>query len=56
MRNIVQELFDEDIESYEMKPRIIEALGDYRDWAGFDLRLGAHISRVYLEIEQEEFE
>ncbi len=56
LRNIVQELFDEDIESYEMKPRIIEALGDYRDWAGFDLRLGAHISRVYLEIEQEEFE
>jgi hypothetical protein len=39
-----------------MKPRIIEALNDYRDWKGFDLRLGAHISRAYLEVEQEEFE
>lgn len=56
LRNIVHELFDEGIESYEMKPRIIEALKDYRDWKGFDLRLGAHISRAYLEVEQEEFE
>ena len=56
LRNIVHELFDEDIESYEMKPRIIEALSDYHGWTGFDLRLGAHISRAYLEIEQEEFE
>ena len=56
LRNLVHELFDEGIESYEMKPRIIETLKDYRDWKGFDLRLGAHISRAYLEVEQEEFE
>jgi len=56
LRDIVHELFDEGFESYEMKPRIIEALSEYRDWQGFDLRLGAHISRVYLEVEQEEFE
>lgn len=56
LRNLVHELYDEGIESYEMKPRIIEALYDYRDWKGFDLRLGAHISRAYLEVEQEEFE
>jgi glyoxylase-like metal-dependent hydrolase (beta-lactamase superfamily II) len=56
LRSIVHELFDEGVESYEMKPRIIESLSDYRDWKGFDSRLGAHISRVYLEIEQEEFE
>jgi glyoxylase-like metal-dependent hydrolase (beta-lactamase superfamily II) len=56
LRSKVHELFDEGIESYEMKPRIIEALGDYRYWPGFDLRLGGHISRAYLEVEQEEFE
>jgi len=56
LRSIVKELFDEDIESYEMKPRVITALADYSDWGGFDLRLGEHIGRVYLEIEQEEFE
>jgi len=56
LRGIVKELFDEDIESYEMKTRVITALADYSGWRGFDLRLGEHISRVYLEIEQEEFE
>lgn len=56
LRNLVKELFDGGMESYEMKPVIIEALVDYSNWRGFELRLGAHISRVYLEIEEEEFE
>ena len=56
LREIVYELFEEDIESYEMKPLIVEALSDYRDWKGFDTRLGAQISRAYLEVEQEAFE
>ena len=56
LRNIVKELFNEDMESFEMKPRIIKALADYSNWRGFEFRLGAHISRVFLEIEQEEFE
>jgi hypothetical protein len=55
LRNIVKALFDDDMESYEMKPHIVEALADYSNWQGFDLRLGAQISRVYLEIEQEDF-
>ena len=56
LRDMVVELFDEGVESYEMKPRIVEALNDYRDWSQFDLRLGGHISRAYLEVEQEEFQ
>jgi len=56
LRDMVVELFDEGIESYEMKPRIVEALSDYRDWPGFESRLGGNISRAYLEVEQEEFE
>lgn len=54
--DMVVELYDEGIESYEMKPRIVEALSDYRDWPGFESRLGGNISRAYLEVEQEEFE
>jgi glyoxylase-like metal-dependent hydrolase (beta-lactamase superfamily II) len=56
LREIVDELFEEGIEDYEMKPRIIEALNDYRDWKGFDTRLGSQISRAYREVEQEAFE
>jgi glyoxylase-like metal-dependent hydrolase (beta-lactamase superfamily II) len=56
LRKMVRELYSDGIESYEMKPKIIKYLIDYHNWKGFDLRLGPHISRVYLEIEQEEFE
>jgi glyoxylase-like metal-dependent hydrolase (beta-lactamase superfamily II) len=56
LRGLVKQMFDEGLESYEMKPRIVEALADYRQWTGFELRLGAQISRLYLEIEEEEFE
>jgi len=56
LRNIVKQMFDEGLESYEMKPRIVEALSDYSKWRGFDLRLGSQLSQVYLEIEEEEFE
>jgi hypothetical protein len=37
-----------------MKPEVVKALEDYQTWPGFDLRVGPHISRVYLEIEAEE--
>jgi glyoxylase-like metal-dependent hydrolase (beta-lactamase superfamily II) len=56
LRNIVKQMFDMGMESYEMKPDIVEALVDYSSWGRFDLRLGGHISRVYLEIEEEEFD
>lgn len=56
LRNIVKKYYDEGLADYEMKPQVIKALADYRDWSGFELRLGPQISRVYLEIEQEEFE
>ena len=56
LRKVVKQMFDEGMESYEMKPGIIEALADYRQWRGFDTRLGGQISQVYLEIEKEEFE
>jgi len=56
LRKVVKQMFDEGMESYEMKPGIIDALADYRQWRGFDTRLGGQISQVYLEIEKEEFE
>ena len=40
---------------FEMKPKIVEHLSALKTWEGFDLRVGAHISRAYLEVEAEEF-
>jgi glyoxylase-like metal-dependent hydrolase (beta-lactamase superfamily II) len=53
--SLVRELYDEQLADFEMKPAVSDALSAYSDWAGFDIRLGPHVSRAYLEIEMEEF-
>lgn len=55
LRNTVKRYYDESQADYEMKPEVVKALEVYREWPGFDLRVGPHISRVFLEIEAEEF-
>jgi glyoxylase-like metal-dependent hydrolase (beta-lactamase superfamily II) len=49
-------LAEEGLEAFEMKQKIKEKLGDYKDWAGFEDELGKHISLAVLEAEQAEFE
>lgn len=51
----VRKLYDEQLADFEMKPAVTDALSAYKDWAGFDIRVGPHISRAYLEIEIEAF-
>ncbi len=51
----VQELFEEDVSDFEMKPLIAERLVAFRDWAGLDDELGKHISIAYLQVEAEAF-
>jgi glyoxylase-like metal-dependent hydrolase (beta-lactamase superfamily II) len=51
----VRDLYDQGIADFEMKPRVIEAVADYRAWEGFDLRVGPHVSRAYLEVEADAF-
>ena len=55
LKSTVKHLYDDGLADYEMKPKVVRALEDYRTWPGFDLRVGPHISRVYLEVEAEEF-
>jgi glyoxylase-like metal-dependent hydrolase (beta-lactamase superfamily II) len=56
LRQTVAELYDEGLADYEMKPAAKEAVHDYADWAGFEMRVGPHVSRAYLEIEAEAFQ
>ena len=51
----VRKLYAEQLADFEMKPIVIDAVSAYRNWAGFDFRLGQHVSRAYLEVEAEEF-
>ncbi|QTR47128.1 MBL fold metallo-hydrolase [Thiothrix litoralis] len=51
----VKDLREQDMEAFEMKPKIEEKLTDYKDWQGLDEELGKHISLSVLEAEQEDF-
>jgi glyoxylase-like metal-dependent hydrolase (beta-lactamase superfamily II) len=55
LKSTVKQLYDEGLADFEMKPEVVSALENYQQWPGFDIRVGPHISRVYLEIEAEEF-
>jgi glyoxylase-like metal-dependent hydrolase (beta-lactamase superfamily II) len=51
----VRELYDEGLADFEMKPAVNEATSAYSNWAGYDIRVGPHVSRAYLEVEAEAF-
>jgi len=51
----VKMLYETGIADFEMKPRIVNNLSAFKKWEGFDLRVGPHISRAYLEVESENF-
>ena len=51
----VRTLYADGLTDYEMKPAVGEALSYFSGWEGFHMRLGAHVSRAYLEVETEEF-
>lgn len=46
-------LLDDDLEAFEMKPLIVEKLGEYKDWNNFDGTIGKLISIAFLEVENE---
>jgi glyoxylase-like metal-dependent hydrolase (beta-lactamase superfamily II) len=48
--------YEEGLESYEMKPKIVEALAKFQSWHGFDSEVGKHISLAVLEVEKSEFD
>jgi len=56
LRDEVKQLYEQGLEDFEMKEAVENAVSAYQDWAGFDMRVGPHISRAYLEIEAEGFE
>jgi glyoxylase-like metal-dependent hydrolase (beta-lactamase superfamily II) len=51
----VRKLYQDQMADYEMKPAVIDAVSAYSSWAGFDIRIGPHISRAFLEVEAQEF-
>lgn len=51
----VQRYYDEGLEDFEMRDKVVADLSDFSDWSGYD-RIGRLISFVYQQIEAAEFE
>ena len=49
---VVQEGFDDDLQDFEIKEKVIGQFDNYKSWEGFDTNFGKHINSMYLEIEQ----
>jgi glyoxylase-like metal-dependent hydrolase (beta-lactamase superfamily II) len=41
--------YDDDIETYEIKPKVIKLLEDYKQWDAFNNQLGKHLLKAYDE-------
>jgi len=48
--------FDDGVEAYEIKPRVITQLKEYQQWDGFENQVGKHIIKAYSEWEEKEME
>ena len=47
--------YDQGLSDFEMKPKIVAKLTDFKDWSDFDQLVGKHISLATLEAEAEAF-
>jgi len=52
VQNVVQAGFDDDLQDFEIKEKVIAQFADYSSWHGFDTNFGKHINSMYLEIEK----
>lgn len=50
----VQKYYEQGLSDYEMKPKVINDLAEYKDWYNFS-EMGKVISYLYLEIENDAF-
>ena len=53
--NTSKELSEEGLDAFEMKPKILEKLVDFKDWSGLEEQLGKHISQAVIEAEEADF-
>lgn len=52
VKEVVQVGFDDDMQDFEIKEKVIGQFDDYKSWEGFNTNFGKHINSMYLEIEK----
>ncbi|SFV60442.1 Beta-lactamase-like precursor [hydrothermal vent metagenome] len=51
MKKVVQKGYNDDLQDYEIRPEVVKALKDYKNWHLFNTNLGPQINKMFLEIE-----
>jgi len=52
LRQVVEAGLEDELQGYEIKQANLQRFERYSDWSGFDIQLGKHIDKMFLEIEQ----
>ncbi|MCW8930374.1 MAG: MBL fold metallo-hydrolase [Gammaproteobacteria bacterium] len=52
VKEVVQVGFDDELQDFEIKEKVIGQFDDYKNWEGFSVNFGKHINTMYLEIEK----
>lgn len=55
LKNEVKKYYDQGLTDFEMKPKVVKALKEYKDWSSMDESIGRLINLAYLEVENESF-
>ena len=55
VQTVVKAGFEDELEDFEIKEKVIGQFDHYKNWAGFDTNFGKHINSMYLEIESSEW-
>lgn len=55
LRQTVAKHYDAGLGDFEIKPKVVESLAEFKDWALFDENLGRLVSLAYLEVEADAF-
>ena len=51
----VKQAYDDGMDSFEIKEKILADFKAYQSWVGFDAYFGKHIGKIYMEIEAADF-
>lgn len=55
IRGTVAKLYEDGMTDYQIKPYVVNALGEYQDWYRFKEHIGRLVSLAYLEVQDEAF-
>lgn len=52
VQSVVKTGFEDELDDFEIKDKVINQFEHYKIWSGFDTNFGKHINSMYLEIEK----